>query len=111
MKTQKPKNKILINIVYLLLFLLVISWILVWGNNSYLKKWQLSQKNKTKETEHNLLSAQNDSLKQEIHRLRTDPEERKLYLKERTGIYEKDETVYIFKPAQEDSLKKTKKGK
>lgn len=113
MKTQKTKNKTLINVIYLLLFLLIIGWILVLGNNSFFKKWKLSQKTKNTQEELQNLSAQNDSLKQENKRLRSDPEERKLHFKEKTGIYEEGETVYIFKQAQQDSLKndKSKKGK
>ncbi|NLW18811.1 MAG: hypothetical protein GXY81_03890 [Candidatus Cloacimonetes bacterium] len=113
MKTQKTKNKTLINIVYFLLFVLIIAWILMMGNNSFFKKWKLSQKAKKTEEELKYLSAQNDSLKQENKRLHSDPEEQKLHVKARTGIYEKGETVYIFKPAEKDSLKKDKpkKGK
>ncbi|MCB5247967.1 MAG: septum formation initiator family protein [Candidatus Cloacimonetes bacterium] len=104
MKKKQPKYKALINFIYLALFLFLLSWIAFWGNNSFYKKWRLQQKTRKTETQVQSLSAQNDSLKQENYRLKTDPEERQRSLRAEQGIYADDETAYIFKPAQGDSL-------
>lgn len=103
MKKQEPKNKTLINLIYLVLFLFILSWIGFWGNNSFYNKWRLSQKTRQREEEVRSIAAQNDTLRQENHRLQTDPEEQKLYRRAEHGIYEEGEKAYIFKPAQEEN--------
>lgn len=110
MKKQQPKHKALFNFIYIALFLFILSWILFWGSNSFYQKWRLQQSAARKEKLVEALGAQNDSLKQENQRLKTDPEERKRAIRATLGIYAEDETAYIFKPAQEDSMA-TKAGK
>ncbi len=109
MKKQQPKNKALFNLIYLALFLFILSWIVVWGTNSFYQKWRLQQSASKKESLVKALAAQNDSLKQENQRLKTDPEERKRAIRASQGIYGEDETAYVFKPAQGDSLDKPPK--
>ncbi len=108
MKKQQPKNQTLINLIYLALFVLIIVWIVVWGDNSFYQRWLLGQKVRKTEAQMKTLQAQNDSLKQENNRLKTDPDEQRRFLRAKYGIYDEDETAYIFKPAQSDSLKKPK---
>ncbi len=105
MKKHQPKNKALINLIYLALFLFILSWILLWGNNSFYQKWRLRQKTRKTETSYETLKAQNDSLARENYRLKTDPDEQRRFLRAKYGIYDEDETAYIFKPAQGDSLR------
>ncbi|MCB5284357.1 MAG: septum formation initiator family protein [Candidatus Cloacimonetes bacterium] len=104
MKKQQPKHKALFNLIYLVLFLFILSWIVFWGSNSFYQKWRLQQSASKKEKLVEALEAQNDSLKQENQRLKTDPEERKRAIRAAQGIYAEDETAYIFKPAQGDSM-------
>ncbi len=108
MKKQQPKNKSLINFIYLAMFLFILSWISLWGNSSFYQRWRLEQKARKAETEVGSVSAQNDSLRQENHKLKTDPDEQRRYARARYGHYEANETIYIFKPAQVDSLAKPK---
>ena len=106
MKKQQPKHKTLFNLIYLVLFLFILSWILFWGSNSFYQKWRLQQSASRKEKLVEALEVQNDSLKRENQRLKTDPEERKRAIRATQGIYAEDETAYIFKPAQGDSMAK-----
>jgi len=105
MKKQQPKHKALINFIYLALFILIVAWIVFLGDNSFYRRWLLGQKVRRTEAQMKAVQAQNDSLKQENNRLKTDPAEQRRFLRAKYGIYDEDETAYIFKPAQGDSLK------
>lgn len=108
MKKQQTKHKALINATYLVFFLFIISWITLWGNNSFYQKWRLRQKKSQTQAQYMTFKTQNDSLKQGNHKLKTDPDEQRRFLQARYGIYEEGETAYIFKQAQEDSLETPK---
>ena len=105
MKKQSNKNRRFLNFIYVLLILLLLSWILFWGNNSFYKKWKLKRKINRMEQQYNTLKAQNDSLANYNYRLKTDPEAAEEVAREEHGLIKSDETVFIFKEATNDSLK------
>jgi len=110
MKKQSNKNRKFLNFIYVLFILLLLSWILFWGNNSFYKKWKLKRKIDRMEQQYNTLKAQNDSLADYNYRLKTDPETAEEVAREEHGLIKSDETVFIFKEASNDSLKQEQKS-
>ena len=97
MKKQSNKNRKFLNFIYVLFILLLLSWILFWGNNSFYKKWKLKRKIDRMEQQYNTLKAQNDSLADYNYRLKTDPETAEEVAREEHGLIKSDETVFISK--------------
>jgi len=78
--------------------LFVISWILLWGENSFFKTWNMGRKVERLEQEMNELQAINDSLKQENQRLKTDPKAAESVAREKFGLTKEGEKVFRFIP-------------
>jgi cell division protein FtsB len=111
MKKPNPKNRSIINLLYILLAVFLLSWILIWGTNSFYHKWKLQRKARQTELKYQALKAQNDSLSRANTRLKTDPAAAEEVAREEHGLIKADETVYIFKQADADSLTQAGKGK
>lgn len=104
MKKQASPKKKAYDLIYLLLGLFLLSWILIWGGNSFLRANRLNQKIQRTEREISVTKAKNDSLQYEGNRLRTDPSAAEEVEREKYGMLKPNETLWIFKGAQPDSL-------
>jgi cell division protein FtsB len=95
MKKQSNKNRKFLNFIYVLFILLLLSWILFWGNNSFYKKWKLKRKIDRMEQQYNTLKAQNDSLADYNYRLKTDPETAEEVAREEHGLINLMKQFYL----------------
>lgn len=106
MKKQKPRNKRVHRLLYWLVILFLLSWILLWGRNSFYQVWKQKQALQELQTKSDRLRLDNDSLRGETSRLKTDPDAAEEVAREQHGMIKPDEVIYRFKPAQPDSLRK-----
>jgi len=88
--------------VFWVLALLLILWILIFGQNSFWHTMQLRNKVNKLEQEAQHLKAVNDSLAKENARLKTDPDAAEKAAREQFGLTKPDEKVFRFVPAKED---------
>ncbi|MBW6513663.1 MAG: septum formation initiator family protein [Candidatus Syntrophosphaera sp.] len=109
MKRQEPKNKKLANLAFLAVLIFLLSWILLWGPNSFLKVMKNQRKNELNRAQTEALQAENDSIARQNARLKSDPDAAEEVAREEHGLIKPDEVVYRFKPAQADSLEAKKK--
>ena len=71
MKRDKPSK--LVRWLFWLGVILVLSWIFLWSGFSFYKVWKIDRQVKHLERELSQTQAQNDSLRRENYRLKTDP--------------------------------------
>ncbi|HNX36868.1 MAG TPA: septum formation initiator family protein [Candidatus Cloacimonadota bacterium] len=108
MKQDRANNPRIANIVFWAVIIFMVSWITLWGGNSFLKTHQLHRSLKNMEAQVNVLKAQNDSLKAENERLRTSPEAAEKAARERFGLTKPGEKVFRFVPAADPPKEDTK---
>lgn len=108
MKKQRSGNSKALRLVYLALILFLLSWILLWGSNSFYQVWKQKQRIQKLQIQSDKLAAENDSLRRETYRLKTDPDAAEEVAREQHGMIKPDEVIYRFKPAQADTLAKRK---
>jgi cell division protein FtsB len=104
MKKQKPKYRKAMNLLVLLILLFLLSWILIWGDNSFYKVWKQKREISTIREENESLKAENDSIARQNTRLKSDPEAAEEVAREEHGLIKPDEVIYRFKPAQPETL-------
>ncbi|MFO8145633.1 MAG: septum formation initiator family protein [Candidatus Syntrophosphaera sp.] len=103
MKKQKPKYRKAMNLLVLLILLFLLSWILIWGDNSFYKVWKQKREISTIREENESLKAENDSIARQNTRLKSDPEVAEEVAREEHGLIKPDEVIYRFKPAQPET--------
>lgn len=100
--STKIKNKSKYHKLYSLIFWVVliylVLWVLFFSESSFYKAGQIRKKMVTLEQEMKVLQAQNDSLREENHRLKTDPKAAEVVAREKFGLIKENETKYIFFP-------------
>ncbi len=111
MKAQRSKHETLWRSIYLVAIVLLISWIVAWGPNSFLKKNAEKRANEKLRSEVDYYKTQNDSLEQEIQRLKTDPDAAEKVAREKFGLTKEGEKVFRFVEQDDGSQKEDKKGK
>ena len=112
MKKQVPKNVKFIRFIYLGLTIGLLSWILLWGSNSYFNVFRLERKVAKAEVKVGKTNAQNDSLRGVNYSLKTNPDVAEEVAREQHGWIKDDEVVWRFKPAPvEENPKLKEKGK
>ncbi len=109
MKQFQESHSRLMHLLYLGAILFLLSWILLWGRNSFYNTW-IANRRKVVQLERTVtgLKAMNDSLAQEIERLKTNPEAAEKVAREKFGLIRENETKFIFVPAPEQESKKGK---
>ena len=95
-------------LVYLAVILFLLSWILVWGNNSFYHVWKQKRAIRELKIQSDRIKAENDSLNHATNRLKTDPEAAEEVAREEHGMIKPDEVIYRFKPARPDTTAKKK---
>jgi len=105
MKKQGKTNK-LQRLLYLAAIVFLLSWILFWGRNSFFNVWKQKQDLREMQAEHERIKAENDSLRRETTRLKTDPDAAEEVAREQHGMIKPDEVIYRFKQAPADTLGK-----
>lgn len=102
MKSRTKTYPKILRYVFWVLALLLILWILIFGQNSFWHTMQLRNKVNKLEQEAQHLKAVNDSLAKENARLKTDPDAAEKAAREQFGLTKPDEKVFRFVPAKED---------
>lgn len=95
-RNSKTKPQKLSRLLFYVGLILVVSWILFWGRNSYLNTWRLERRLKSVQQEMQALQVQNDSLAMENHRLKTDPKAAEQFAREKFGLVKPGEKVFQF---------------
>ncbi len=103
MKKQKTPYRKAINLIFMAIALLLLSWILIWADNSFLKVWQQNREIDAIKQKNEALKAENDSIARQNDRLKSDPEAAEEVAREEHGLIKPDEVIYRFKPAQPDA--------
>lgn len=103
MKKQQPKYRKAMNLLFLAIVLLLLSWILIWADNSFLKVWQQKREINAVSEENEALKAENDSIARQNSRLKSDPGAAEEVAREEHGLIKPDEVIYRFKPAQPET--------
>ncbi|HPV14737.1 MAG TPA: septum formation initiator family protein [Candidatus Cloacimonadota bacterium] len=96
---KKPKYHKLYNLIFWVLLIIAVLWLLFFSESSFYKANKIRKKMETLEQEMKVLQAQNDSLREENHRLRTDPKAAEVIAREKFGLTKENETKYIFFPS------------
>ncbi|MDD2331777.1 MAG: septum formation initiator family protein [Candidatus Cloacimonetes bacterium] len=91
----------LIRIVYWGILLVILLWILFWDYNSYLSRYQKARKLQRMKSELVEMVARNDSLRNEILELQSNPEAAEKVGRERYGLIKPNEKIFRFVPAPE----------
>ena len=102
MKQRREKYPRIANYLFLAIIFVILLWITIFGQNSYLNTLKLEHKVRKLERETLRLQAINDSLAKENARLKTDPEAAEKAARELFGLTKPDEKVFRFVPAKED---------
>ena len=97
MKRDKPRK--LVRWLFWLGAILVLSWIFLWSGFSFYKVWKIDRQVKHLERELSQTQAQNDSLRRENNRLKTDPAAAEEIAREQFGMIKANETIWRFKPS------------
>ncbi len=111
MKAQRSRHESLLRVIYLVAILLLISWIVAWGPNSFLKKNAQKRANDKLRSEVDYYKTKNDSLQQEIRRLKTDPDAAEKVAREKFGLIKEGEKVFRFQEAANPDPKASKQDK
>jgi cell division protein FtsB len=96
---KKPKYHKLYNLIFWGVLIYLVLWLLFLSPSSFYNANELRKKMVTLEQEMKVLQAQNDSLRDENHRLRTDPKAAEVIAREKFGLTKENETKYIFFPS------------
>jgi len=97
MKRDKPSK--LVRWLFWLGVILVLSWIFLWSGFSFYKVWKIDRQVKHLERELSQTQAQNDSLRRENNRLKTDPAAAEEIAREKFCMNKPNETIWRFKPS------------
>ncbi len=89
----------LMRIIFWAFIIYMLLWILYFSNYSFYKTHKVKQKMQSLEQELSVIQAQNDSLKEENRRLKTDPKAAEAVARERYGLTKENETNYRFFPS------------
>lgn len=111
MKVQRSRHENLLRAVYLVAIVLLISWIVAWGPNSFIKKHRQKRANEQLRAQQQEYQAKNDSLNQEIRRLKTDPDAAEKVARENFGLIKEGEKVFRFVEKDDPPATQPKKGK
>lgn len=95
---KRPKYYKLFNLIFWVVLIYLVLWVLFLSESSFYKAGQIRKKMVTLEQEMKVLQAQNDSLREENHRLKTDPKAAEVVAREKFGLTKENETKYIFFP-------------
>lgn len=98
MKNQASHPRAIVRLIFYAALIAIILWILVLSQNSYLNTWKLKSKMNDLKKEMLELQAVNDSLRQENHRLKTDPKAAEKVARERFGLTKEGEKSFRFIP-------------
>lgn len=101
MKREKQASPAYVKWIYWLIIIFVLSWILIWGQYSFLKTYIQGRSVKKLQSSVNELKVQNDSLRQENELLKTNLETAEKTARERFGLTKPGEKVFRFVPAAE----------
>ena len=102
MKASKPKANKLASFAFWAFIVFVVSWILLWGDYSFLNTWKLKHSLQELNQSVEELKVINDSLREENMRLKTSPEAAEKAARERFGLTKPGEKVFRFvTPAEE----------
>jgi cell division protein FtsB len=108
MKQQNVNAPRIVRYAFIAALLFLLSWVLVWGRNSFYHAWVGARKTNKLEQSVEKLKAVNDSLSEEVNRLQTNPEAAEKVAREKYGLIKENETVYRF---VEGEGEKGEKGK
>lgn len=111
MKAQRSKHETLLRTAYIVVIVLLITWIVAWGPNSFVKKHTQKKANDKLKAEVDYYKVKNDSLQLEIRRLKTDPEAAEKVARENFGLIKEGEKVFRFVEKDEPSPTQAKKDK
>ncbi len=95
---KRSKYHKLYNLIFWVVLIYLVLWVLFLSESSFYKARQIRKKMVTLEQEMKVLQAQNDSLREENHRLKTDPKAAEAVAREKFGLTKENETKYIFFP-------------
>jgi len=98
-KPRSNRPKPLLRLVFYVAMLFVISWILLWGENSFLRTWNMGRRVQALEKEMKELQTINEELKQENQRLKSDPKAAEKVAREKFGLTKEGEKVFRFIPS------------
>ena len=101
MKRDKQPSPAYVKWIYWGALIFVVSWLTIWGGNSFLRTRLLRRTLKQMEHSVGLLEVQNDSLRQENEKLKTNLETAEKTARERFGLTKPGEKVFRFVPAAE----------
>lgn len=101
MKRDKRPSPTYVKWIYWGAMIFVISWLTLWGPNSFLRTRLLRGTLKQMEHSANILQVQNDSLRQENELLKTSLDTAEKTARERFGLTKPGEKVFRFVPAAE----------
>ncbi|NLK50735.1 MAG: septum formation initiator family protein [Candidatus Cloacimonetes bacterium] len=96
MKSRAERPKAIVRLLFYAAMLFLLSWILLWGDNSFLNTWNIGRRVEALEKEMKELKAQNEELKQENERLKTDPMAAEKVAREKFGFTKEGEKVFRF---------------
>lgn len=108
MRPQQQKPARIYRLIYYAALVFLLSWILLWGQNSFLRTWNNGRKLRVLEKEVSALKAVNDSLSAENTRLKTSIDAAEKVAREKFGLIKEGEKVFRFLPAPEDDKKGSK---
>lgn len=109
MRPQASKPKAVVRLLFYASLVFVISWILIWGGNSFLRTWNMGRKVEALEKEMNELKAINEALIQENQRLKSDPKAAEKVAREKFGFTREGEKVFRFVPSEKSGAESEKK--
>ncbi|MEF3694196.1 MAG: septum formation initiator family protein [Candidatus Cloacimonadota bacterium] len=101
MKAQKNPLPKLSSLIFWVLLIVILGWILVFSDYSFLNTWKLKRSVDELETAVTELQTNNDSLRAENERLKTSPEAAEKAAREKFGLTKPGEKVFRFVPPAE----------
>lgn len=99
MKRERQQSPAYVKWIYWGALIFVISWVTLWGSNSFLRTGLMHRSLNKLQASVNTLQAQNDSLRQENELLKTNLETAEKTARERFGLTKPGEKVFRFVPA------------
>ncbi|HRY83270.1 MAG TPA: septum formation initiator family protein [Candidatus Cloacimonadota bacterium] len=99
MKRDKRVQPAYVKWIYIAALVFVLSWVTLWGPNSFLRTGLQRHSLKKLESSVTALKAQNDSLRRENELLKTNLETAEKTARERFGLTKPGEKVFRFVPA------------
>ena len=99
MKPRSGKPNPLLRLVFYAAMLFVVSWILLWGEHSFVRTWNMGHKVQALQKEMQELQTINEELKLENQRLKSDPRAAEKVAREKFGLTKEGEKVFRFIPS------------